>query len=104
VAAIRPSHVQAWLRGPQQGLAPRYVRVIFANVSAIFAAAVDDERIVKNPCRANSVRTPRPDARRVEPWLGEQVEAVHEALADRIRRTRSRCPGRPSTAPTPRPG
>jgi Phage integrase, N-terminal SAM-like domain len=47
LAAIRPSHIQAWLRGLQERLAPRYVRVILANVSAVFAAAVDDERIVK---------------------------------------------------------
>jgi integrase len=85
LAAIRPSHVQAWLRGLQQSLAPRYVRVIFANLSAILAAAVDDERIVKNPCRASSVRPPRSDPARVEPWLGKQVEAVHDTLPERYR-------------------
>lgn len=85
LAAIRPSHVQAWLRGLQQSLAPRYVRVIFANLSAILAAAVDDERIVKNPCRASCVRVPRADPTRVEPWLAEQVVAVHDALPERYR-------------------
>lgn len=85
LAAIRPSHVQAWLRGLQQTLAPRYVRVIFANLSSIFAAAVDDERIVKNPCRASSVRVPRADVRRIEPWRGEHVDGVHDALPARYR-------------------
>jgi len=85
LVAIRPSHVQAWLRGLQQRLAPRSVRVIFANLSAILAAAVDDERIVKNPCRASSVRAPRSGAARVEPWLAEQVEAVHDTLPERYR-------------------
>lgn len=74
LAAIRPSHVQAWLRGLQQGLAPRYVRVIFANVSAIFAAAVDDERIVKNPCRVSSVRAPRFEPARVEPGRASRCQ------------------------------
>jgi integrase len=85
LAAIRPSHIQAWLRGLQQRLAPRYVRVILANVSAIFAAAVDDERIVKNPCRASSVRPPRSDFERIEPWLEEHVRTVRDALPERYR-------------------
>jgi len=37
LADLRPSPVQAWLRGLQQVLAPRYVRVIFANLSAVLA-------------------------------------------------------------------
>ncbi len=61
------------------------MRVIFVNLSAILAAAVLDERIVKHPCRASSVRAPRSDPMRVEPWLGEQVEAVHDALPERYR-------------------
>lgn len=85
LATIKPSHLQAWMRGLQQTLAPRYVRVIFANLSSIFAAAVDDERIVKNPCRAGTVSAPRSDLRKIEPWTAEQVEAVHAALPDRYR-------------------
>lgn len=41
LAALRPSVVQAWARGLQQQLAPSYVRVVFANLSAILQAAVD---------------------------------------------------------------
>jgi integrase len=85
LAAIRPSHIQGWLRGLQHRLAPRYVRVILANLSAVFAAAVDDERIVKNPCRASSVRPPRSEFERVEPWLEEHVRAVRDALPERYR-------------------
>ena len=33
-------------------LAETYRRVIFSNVSAIFSAAVDDDLIAKNPCKA----------------------------------------------------
>jgi hypothetical protein len=45
LAALRPSVVQAWARGLQQQLAPSYVRVVFANLSAILQAAVDDGAI-----------------------------------------------------------
>jgi integrase len=83
LADLRPSQVQAWLRGLQQVLAPRYVRVIFANLSAVLAAAVDDERIVRNPCRAASVKLPAVPPGKVVPWTPEQVAAVRHALPSR---------------------
>jgi hypothetical protein len=33
--SIRPSAIQSWLRRLQDDLAPTYVRVVFANVSAV---------------------------------------------------------------------
>lgn len=48
-----------WLRQLQQrGLAETYRRTIFANVSGVFAAAIDDERLRRNPCAARSVTSP----------------------------------------------
>ena len=85
LAALRPSQLQAWLRGLQQTLAPRYVRVILANLSAVLAAAVDDERIVRNPCQASSVKPPSVPAGKVVPWAPEQVLAVRQALPPRYR-------------------
>jgi integrase len=86
LASIRPSHVQAWDRAlQQQGLAPTYRRLLFANLSAIFSAAVDDERLAKNPCRAASVKPPRLVSRRITPWTVEQVLDLHRALPARYR-------------------
>ncbi len=86
LSSIRPSHVQAWDRAlQQQGLAPTYRRVLFANLSAIFSAAVDDERIAKNPCRAASVKPPRLVSRKVTPWPTGQVLNLHRALPARYR-------------------
>jgi integrase len=87
LAALRPSVVQAWARGLQQQLAPSYVRVVFANLSAILQAAVDDGVISRNPCRAGSVKPPAPDRRKVVPWPAERVAAVAVALPDRYRAT-----------------
>jgi integrase len=83
--ALRPSVIQAWTRGLAATLAPNYVRVIFANLSAVLRAATDDGRIARNPCRVGSVRPPAPARRRVEPWPAERVVAVAEALPDRYR-------------------
>lgn len=80
---IKPSVIQAWLRGLQQELAPTYVRAVFTNVSAVMNAAVDDGLIARNPCRARSVKPPKIDHRKIEPWPREQVEAVIAALPDR---------------------
>lgn len=56
VRSIKPSHIQAWVRGLQHDLAPTYVRTIFTNVSAVFSAAVDDGLIATNPCLALIIR------------------------------------------------
>lgn len=81
---IKPSTVQAWLRG-LDGLSSTYVRMVFGNVSSVFAAAVDDDLITKNPCRARSVRTPKREPARVIPWEQERVHAVRGALPERYK-------------------
>jgi integrase len=83
--ALRPSVVQAWTRGLQQRLAASYTRVVFANLSAILQAALDDGRIARNPCRVGSVRPPAPDRRKLVPWSAERVATVRAALPDRYR-------------------
>ena len=83
--SIRPSAIQAWLRGLQRDLAPTYVRVILTNVSAVFNAAVDDGLIARNPAKASSVRPPKLDHRKVQPWPVERVLAVVDALPLRYR-------------------
>jgi integrase len=83
--AIRPSTVQGWLRGRQVECAPRYVRVMLANLSAILGAAVDDGRIVTNPCGSRSVHAPAVEQHRIEPWPIERVEAVIAAHPEAYR-------------------
>jgi integrase len=81
---ITPSVIRSWDQLLQQkSLATSCRRALFANVSSLLTAAVDDEKIRTNPCRADSVRRPRPDPRKVIPWKPEQVFAVHDALVDR---------------------
>lgn len=83
--AIRPSTVQAWLRGRQQKCAPRTVRVLLANLSSILGAAVEDGRIGRNPCASSAVRAPKVEQKRVVPWTHERVEAVIAAHPERYR-------------------
>ena len=81
--SIKPSTVQAWLKGLT--MSGTYQRMILSTVSSIFNAAVDDELVTKNPCRAGSVRTPTKQVRKVVPWSVERVGQVHDALPGRYR-------------------
>ncbi|MFI1826914.1 tyrosine-type recombinase/integrase [Streptomyces sp. NPDC020412] len=83
MSAFQPGHIRTWARTLQDaGLASSYQRVIFANVSAVFAAAVDDGIITRNPCRAGSVRAPKLDARKLKPWTHQRVLAVRAGLPE----------------------
>ncbi|WP_435253598.1 tyrosine-type recombinase/integrase, partial [Streptomyces sp. 1222.5] len=86
MASFTPSHLRSWLRALEEnGLAVAYRRVIFAHVSTVFTAAVEDRIIHENPCRARSVKAPRLDPRKVVPWSYDRVSAVRRALDDRYR-------------------
>lgn len=73
---IRPSDIQAWLRAKQDTLAPSYVRVLLANLSAILAAAVADDLIRSNPCTSRVVNAPALPDVAVKPWTHAAVESV----------------------------
>src|SRR5690606_11403557 len=55
---LKPSIIQAWLRGLQHKIAASYVRTVLTNTSAVLNAAVDDGLIPSNPCKAKSVKPP----------------------------------------------
>jgi integrase len=58
---------------------------VFANLSAILQAAVDDGAIARNPCRGRVGQATSPDRRKVLPWSAKRVAAVAAALPDRYR-------------------
>lgn len=85
LAAVRPSVVQAWVRGLSEHLGPQTVRLLLRLLSSIMTAAVDDDRIAKNPCKAASVRAPRPDEKLLRPWTAGQIAALRRELPERYR-------------------
>lgn len=85
LSALKPSQIQAWLRSLSERLAPRTVRELFRLLSSILRSAVDDERILKNPCHSKAIRVPRPDDRQLVPWTIEQVAGLRAALPERYR-------------------
>ncbi|TDQ04676.1 tyrosine-type recombinase/integrase [Labedaea rhizosphaerae] len=88
IDALRPGDLRDWLRELQEkGLAASYRQVLFIHVQTILNAAVDDQRIRKNPCSASSVQKPQIPPRKVVPWTAERVQAVREAMSERYRLT-----------------
>lgn len=87
LSAIKPGHIREWDSSMVGKLAPGTRSVVFAHLRSILAAAVDDERIAKNPCSARSVKPPRPVERRAVPWKPNEVSAIREGLAERYRLT-----------------
>ncbi|WP_422755191.1 tyrosine-type recombinase/integrase [Micromonospora sp. WMMD708] len=85
LATIKPGHIREWDAGMVGKLAPATRAVVFAHLRTILGAAVDDERIAKNPCSAASVKPPRPVQRRVVPWRADEVSAIRGGLAERYR-------------------
>ncbi|MFJ9135358.1 tyrosine-type recombinase/integrase [Streptomyces sp. NPDC102256] len=83
MGSFTPSHLRLWLRTLEdRGLSAGYRRGIFAHVSTVFTAAVEDRVIRANPCRASSVRAPRLEPRKVKPWPAARIKAVRLELPD----------------------
>ncbi|WP_441250384.1 tyrosine-type recombinase/integrase [Kitasatospora sp. McL0602] len=86
LSALRPSDIREWLvKLAAGGLAPASQRVIFANLSTMLTAAVEDRLIPSNPCRSTSVRPPKLAPRRLVPWSREWVLGVRAAVPARLR-------------------
>ncbi|MER6466178.1 site-specific integrase [Streptomyces sp. NPDC001228] len=81
LSAFQPAHIRTWARAlADSGMAASNQRTVFANVSAVFGAAVDDGILARNPCRAGSVRAPKLDRRNLKPWTRDRVVAVRDGL------------------------
>lgn len=81
--AQRPSIIQAWTKGLAGQVGPNYVRTIFANLSSVLSAAVDDGMMSRNPCRLTTVKPPAAESSRVVPWTIARVDSVREDLPGR---------------------
>lgn len=86
LASLKPSDIQGWLRWMQDAnVAQNYRVLLFTHLASILNAAVDDKRILENPCHAKSVSRPRADQTKIEVWSHERAYAVRDALPDRYK-------------------
>jgi integrase len=87
LAAIKPKDIREWDRSMVGTLGDGTRSVVFTHLKSILNAAVDDEKIGKNPCLARSVTAPRPVQRKVVPWKAETVSAIQAGIQKRYRAT-----------------
>jgi integrase len=83
LASVRPSHVQALVKGLGSSLAPATIETVYRHVAAVFRAAVRDRVIASTPCER--IALPRREPRKIEPLAVEAVLALAEAVPDRHR-------------------
>ena len=74
----RPSMVQQFLAGLPMGDAG--ASQVGITLTQIFTAAIDDNLITKNPCKARSVRMPRQPKRKIVPWTAAQIAAIRTGM------------------------
>jgi integrase len=86
IGSLLPKDIRAWMAWlREKKIANSTISVCFVHLSAMLDAAVDDQKIAANPCKAKSVPRPQPDKRKVVPWTPRKVAAVQRALPDRYK-------------------
>jgi len=82
LSSVRPSDIQALVRGLGEVLAPGTVEAVYGRVAAVFNAAVRDRLIPSSPCV--EVKRPRPaPSSTLEVLTTDQVLTLADAVPDR---------------------
>jgi integrase len=82
LASVRPSDIQALVKGLSERLAPATVRTSYAYVSAVFRSAVRDRLIARTPC--DGIQLPKAHRDQELVVLSpDQVVAIGAALPER---------------------
>jgi Phage integrase, N-terminal SAM-like domain len=85
VGAIKPSHIQAWIKDLSKRLGPSTVITTVLVLQGILDLAVADDAIKKNPVKSPVVHIPGHQASDIAVWEDQIVAAVIEAHPDELR-------------------
>lgn len=83
--AIKVPQLRKYLADLDECYGPTTIIESWGTLSSILQAAVDDERIPRNPCLAKTVKPPSRPERKARAWSRDRVVAVRNALDDRFR-------------------
>ncbi|MFF4791925.1 tyrosine-type recombinase/integrase [Streptomyces sp. NPDC001276] len=75
VATLRP-----WLKDLEGAISPGTAGAVWGYLSNIFEYAIEDEKIPKNPCKARSIKAPKPPEKKARAWTRERVMSVQSGL------------------------
>jgi integrase len=82
---IKVPQLRKYLADLNERYAAATVIESWSTLSSILQAAVDDEKIPRNPCHAKTVKPPSKPERKARAWTRECVMAVREGLDDRFK-------------------
>jgi integrase len=81
LASLRRAHIEEWAKALP--LAVSSARLVYVTLSSMLAAAVDDERIPRNP--AKGARLAKPQTSRFVPLSADDVRAIAHGAAEHVR-------------------
>ena len=84
LGAITTETIRDWLAWMQTGrrrpTKASYRARAFDLISAILSAAVEDRKIPNNPCKAKSIKRPKPEEHKITPWRESKLRSLRLAL------------------------
>lgn len=84
----RPSMIQTLVKSMDaHGLAATYIATIMTHVGTVFAVAIDDGLVAKNPVKTSTVVLPKVTRKKLVPWTAGQVVGMGDALPGRYQAT-----------------
>lgn len=83
--AIKVPQLRVWLKELGGELGPGTIGLVWGYLSTLLQAAVEDERITKNPCKAKSVGPPSPPPKQARAWTKARILAVQAEMEPRFR-------------------
>lgn len=84
--AIKTKQLGEWLKALKATAGPGTGNEAWRYLSAIFQAAIDDERLTRNPCKKQTtLRVPTRPPAKARAWTKERVLAVQGAMDERFR-------------------
>lgn len=83
--SIKVPQLRVWLKDLGGELGPGTIGLVWGYLSSLLEAAVEDERIPKNPCRAKTVGPPPPPPKKARAWTRERILLVRAEMEPRYR-------------------
>jgi len=81
LSSLRRSHIEEW--ATKLPLSPSSARMVYETLSNLLSAAVDDERLARNP--AKGARLPKVDRAPFVPLAAEQVLTIARKMPEHVR-------------------
>ncbi|MFF7329751.1 tyrosine-type recombinase/integrase [Streptomyces sp. NPDC008150] len=86
LSGVRTPQLAEWLVTLKATCGPSNANAVWGHLSSILQAAIDDERITRNPCRSQTtLKVPTKASPAARAWSKKQVLAVREAMDERYR-------------------